>query len=514
MTKLFLELLNMSLTAGILIVVVALARHLLQKAPKNVYYVLWAMVAVRLVCPIVIESSFSLVPSQIGKVSTRQVESSFFGRMGITANHFVVVWIAGVLIMLGYSLIRYIRLYTRMCTAIRLKDDIWQSEYVITPFVFGFCNPRIYVPYNIPEEQLQMVVLHEHAHLRQKDHVIKLIAFVILSVYWFNPLVWLAFILLCRDIEVACDERVVKHMSRRERKLYSEALLSLSVSGKTIAACPVCFGEVGVKMRIKRILSYKKSSLGTRAEAVIACFLVAVCFLSNPETAALKEKIFVPKQKKEVAKETLTKQESNASDSVGDKKLAEEKDTPVKKNAENNSVEVAQKGAASMSDSTIVSKQESSEDNRVKEVTRETQDEKEDLPEDTVKTTQTPVKMDMPEESDEDAEQKTDDVDDVQDESGNEEVTEEEDDDINLIGKPDDEETDDNEETDAEDEQEEASDTQDGDAEETDAEDESAGESDSENEQAEESEESEDSDSQEVIEETDADESAETSDEV
>lgn len=332
MSKLFLELVNMSLTAGVLIIAVIVARHLLKRAPKNVIYILWAMVAVRLVCPIAIKSSFSLVPSQIGKVSTRQVEGSFIGKSGVTADHFTVLWIAGVLIMLGYSTVRYIQLYSRMCTAIRLQEDVWQSEYVITPFVFGIRNPKIYVPYSISDEQLQMVVAHEHAHLRQGDHVIKLIAFVILSVYWFNPLVWVAYILLCRDIEVACDERVVKHMSRKERKVYSEALLSLSVSGKSIAACPVCFGEVGVKMRIRRILSYKKSSLITRAHAVVACFTIAICFLSNPEVAVVKQKLAAPK-KKEVAKETVFSQESNtsedASENVGTEELTEEEESEL-----------------------------------------------------------------------------------------------------------------------------------------------------------------------------------------
>ncbi|SFQ50561.1 Signal transducer regulating beta-lactamase production, contains metallopeptidase domain [Lachnospiraceae bacterium XBB1006] len=330
MSKLFLELVNMSLTAGILIIAVILARHLLKRAPKSVIYVLWAMVAIRLVCPIAIKSSFSLVPSQMGQVSTRQVESSFVGKAGVTTEHFTVLWIAGVLIMLGYSTIRYIQLYSRMCTAIRLEDDVWQSEYVITPFVFGLRNPKIYVPYSISDEQLQMVVAHEHAHLRQGDHIIKLIAFVILSVYWFNPLVWVAYILLCRDIEVACDERVVKNMSRKQRKVYSEALLSLSVSGKSIAACPVCFGEVGVKMRIRRILSYKKSSLATRAHAAVACFVIAICFLSNPEVAVVKQKLVTPK-KKEVAKETIFSQESNTSDdaseNVGKDELTEEGDS-------------------------------------------------------------------------------------------------------------------------------------------------------------------------------------------
>ncbi|MBE5905451.1 MAG: hypothetical protein E7277_01485 [Lachnospiraceae bacterium] len=427
MSKLFLELVNMSLTAGILIVVVILARHLLKRAPKNVIYVLWAMVAVRLVCPIAIKSSFSLVPSQIGKVSTRQVESSFLGRAGVTAEHFTVLWIAGVLIMLGYSTVRYIQLYSRMCTAIRLQDDVWQSEYVITPFVFGLRNPKIYVPYSISDEELQMVVAHEHAHLRQGDHIIKLIAFVILSVYWFNPLVWVAYILLCRDIEVACDERVVKNMSRRERKVYSEALLSLSVSGKSIAACPVCFGEVGVKMRIRRILSYKKSSLITRAHAVVACFTLAICFLSNPEVAIVKQKLATPKNK-EVAKETVFSQESNASENasedVGTEELTEESESTTSVAKADNGA-VATKRTSTKKE--MPSKQERVQNTRVKGIVVSDDEEDEAI---TGNPEQTEVGPSTPTDADSDTQ-------DVQQTPEDDIVLDETNDEISLIGKDD-----------------------------------------------------------------------------
>lgn len=331
MNKLFLELVNMSLTAGWLIIAVAMARHMLKKAPKNVYYVLWAMVAVRLVCPFSIESSLSLIPNQTDLVSTRQVQNSFLGENGITTEHFTVVWLAGALIFLGYSGICYIRLYSKMCTAIRLRDDIWQSEFVLSPFVVGIVNPKIYVPYDISDEELQMVVAHERAHLKQRDHIIKLFAYVILAIYWFNPLVWVAYILLCRDIEIACDERVVKDMSLQQRKMYSEALLSLSVSNYSIAACPIFFGEVGVKMRIKRILGYRKSSLGVRVQAVAACILLGVCFLSNPEKASGEPKKGADLAKKELTKGTNSSQESNVSDDVTTLELADKEDNKSEK---------------------------------------------------------------------------------------------------------------------------------------------------------------------------------------
>jgi len=450
MNKLFLELLNMSLTAGILIVVVAVARHLLQKAPKNVYYVLWAMVAVRLVCPVALESSFSLVPSQIGKVSTRQVGNAFLSKAGLTTEPFVVIWIAGVLIMLGYSTVRYIRLYTRMCTAIRLRDDVWQSEYVITPFVFGFRNPKIYVPYGICEEQLQMVVAHEHAHLRHQDHIIKLIAFVILAVYWFNPLVWLAFVLLCRDIEVACDERVVKHMSRKQRKIYSEALLSLSVSGKSIAACPVCFGEVGVKMRIKKILSYQKSSLFTRANAAIACFLVAICFLSNPETAVVKGKIFPPREKKEVAKDTTGKQNSSASLPIGKDMLTEENTSPEEEDTTVEETVAAVRAEASSQQAAKGSGQE-----HVREVTAsESEEEKNETTEAVTDLPAKPLESDKEEDTTL-TQQEEQEEQEESEEPAYEEVTEEDGDEITVIGKG--EDTEESEEAESEESSEEES---------------------------------------------------------
>ncbi len=312
MNMLFYKVINMSLMAGWLILAVAVARHMLKKAPKNVYYVLWGMVAIRLICPVFIESSFSLIPEQFSQVSTRQVQESLLVGQTAGVNFFMIAWIVGALVLLGYSAICYIRLYGKMCTAVRLREDIWQSEYVVTPFIFGFVKPKIYVPYGMDDDQLSMVVAHERSHVRQKDHIIKLIAFVILAVYWFNPLIWLAYILLSRDIEIACDERVVKSMSLKERKMYSEALLSLSVSKHSIAACPVFFGEVGVKMRIKRILGYKKSSLGIRVQAVAACAILGICFLSNPEKADSGKRSKSTEAKKEVAKEANSSQESNA----------------------------------------------------------------------------------------------------------------------------------------------------------------------------------------------------------
>lgn len=326
MSILFFKLVGMSVTAGWLILAVVIARHILGKAPKGVTYILWMLVAVRLLCPFSPESDLSLVPSELHEVSTRQVKNSFLESLGISQGLLTGIWIIGVLLLLGYSLVSFIRLYSKLSTAVRLKDDVWQSEYVKTPFILGICSPKIYVPYRISEQQLAMVVAHERSHVRQKDHIIKLAAFILLAVYWFQPMVWVAYILLCRDIEIACDERVVKNMVPRERKVYSEALLSFSVSRHSIAACPVFFGEVGVKMRIKKILSYQKSPAFVRMGAAAACALLGVCFLTNPKqpdaVSALSDQVkpesLAPgsagKVQQAMASEMTSSQESNASD--------------------------------------------------------------------------------------------------------------------------------------------------------------------------------------------------------
>jgi len=382
MTNLFLKLVNMSIAAGILILAVAIARHILTKAPKNIIYILWGMVAIRLLCPVSIESSFSLIPRV---VSTRQVTASISETDSMLGDYFMVIWLCGALIMFGYSLISYVKMYSRLCTSIRLRDDIWQSEFIDTPFIFGVIKPKVYVPYGISESELQMVLAHEYSHLKQKDHLIKLFAFLILSVYWFNPLVWVAYILLCRDIEIACDERVVKNMLPKERKMYSEALLSLSTSNYTIAACPIFFGEVGVKMRIKKILTYKKSSPHIRVQAAAACVLLGVCFLSNPQQAHTKltkvAKDTEPADNKLVAKEAISPQESNASESLSDSspvttpevkasKLAEEHTATAKKQTPQKSVAIdTDSNAKDKTQSAIAPPSETTKDTQSQDLT-------------------------------------------------------------------------------------------------------------------------------------------------
>ena len=184
-----------------------------------------------------------------------------------------------------YTLISYWRLQRKVSEAVILRENIFQSENVGSPFVLGIIKPRIYLPYNMDEQDLEHVVAHERAHIRRKDHLWKPLGFLLLTIHWFNPLMWLAYVLLCRDIELACDEKVIQELGNEQRANYSQALVACSVNRRMIAACPLAFGEVGVKERVKSVLNYKKPAFWVIVASVIACVVVAVCFLTNPINA-------------------------------------------------------------------------------------------------------------------------------------------------------------------------------------------------------------------------------------
>lgn len=319
MTELFYTILNMSISASILILVVLLLRLLFRKAPKWVTVLLWGLVAVRLICPFAVESPFSLMPKTewITEEPAYNEENQYFDSVppdritvdseignDINVHYYTIpvephievhrgvnpvfvlngIWIAGVAAMLVYMLVSYICVYRRIRGAEQFKDNIYTSEAVSSPFVFGLIRPRIYLPENMDAISMSYVIAHEEAHLRRLDHLWKPIGFLLLAVHWFNPLIWIGYILLCRDIEMACDERVVRTMNDEERFDYSEALLACSVSRKMITACPLAFGEVGAKERIMSVLNYKKPAFWIVVMALIACVVAAVCFLTNPIT--------------------------------------------------------------------------------------------------------------------------------------------------------------------------------------------------------------------------------------
>ena len=329
MNELFLKIINMSISASWLVLAVLILGFVLKKAPKWVNVLLWGIVAVRLICPFTIESAVSLIPDSVGSgelvsewiddyiddIDIHHPDSVYYdaaigaGREPISdgeGGYYVVtkhdqlgepatientvipvlsiVWVTGMAILALYTVISYLRLRRKVDTAVRYKDNIFQSENVSSPFVLVIIKPRIYLPFNMNNQDLEHVVAHEQAHIRRKDHWWKPLGFLLLTIHWFNPLMWLAYVLLCRDIELACDEKVIKELGNEQRADYTQALVSCSVNRRMIAACPLAFGEVGVKERVKSVMNYKKPAFWIVVLAIIACVIVAVCFLTNPVT--------------------------------------------------------------------------------------------------------------------------------------------------------------------------------------------------------------------------------------
>ena len=314
MSEVFLKILNMSISASWLVLVVLLLRLILKKAPKWVSVLLWGIVAVRLICPFSIESVLSLIPSaqtvspeimmawtptistgigSLDNVVNPIITQTFAPQGYASANPLQILipvasvaWLAGIAVMLVYTAISYILLRRRVATAVLLKHNIFQSENVDSPFVLGIIRPKIYLPFRMDEQSLEYVISHEMSHIRRKDHWWKPFGFLLLALHWFNPLIWLGYILLCRDIELACDEKVIKEMDNENRAHYTQALVVCSINRRRIAACPLAFGEVGVKERVKSVMNYRKPAFWIVIAAIVTCIVVAVCFLTNPKTSA------------------------------------------------------------------------------------------------------------------------------------------------------------------------------------------------------------------------------------
>lgn len=316
MSEIFLKIVNMSLSASWIVLAVLLLRLLLKKAPKWSTVLLWSVVAVRLICPFSIESVLSLIPSAetlpdkvlsganfniqtgISPLDNRvneYLDERYFEGVTASANNGVnvmtvltVIWLLGIVLLLGYTAVSYIHLKKKVSTAVLLKDNILQSESVIFPFVLGIVNPKIYLPFDMKEQDLEYIIAHEQAHIRRKDHLWKPFGFLLLTLHWFNPLMWLGYLLLCRDIEFACDEKVIRELNTEQRADYSQVLLTCSVNRRIIAACPLGFGEIGVGNRVKFVLSYKKPAFWSIVLAIIVSIAVAVFFLTNPVSEKLK----------------------------------------------------------------------------------------------------------------------------------------------------------------------------------------------------------------------------------
>ena len=324
MKELFAEILNISISAGILIVVCILVRLVFKNMPKFVRCLMWLLVAVRLAFPFDIESPFSLLPakeyvtvsteagetyekifkdkadnisdnksgSKTGtyydvdnEIPVNRVNKTDAGRDVDFMYVLSIVWAVGAASVLIYAIAMYIRLRSFVGDAVLIKDNVYQTEKISTAFVLGIISPQIYVPYGLDKNELYMSVSHEKAHIARRDHLVKPLGFIITAVYWFNPLVWIAYILLCRDIELACDEKVIKKIGYDKKKEYSQALLNLSVPRKYILTCPVAFGEVGINERIKNVLNMKKGKKIIIAVAAVICAVLAVCFLTYPQNS-------------------------------------------------------------------------------------------------------------------------------------------------------------------------------------------------------------------------------------
>lgn len=312
MDDVFLKLVNLSISASWLILAVLVLRVVLKKAPKWVMPLLWGVVALRLVCLFSIESALSLIPSAetipseivtetrepvlyeqatLDIVTNPTLPSAAEVPVGVSRqqaqvdfNIYSVLWLAGMAALLVHALVSAGKLKRKLATAILLRDNIYESEFVDSPFVFGVVKPNIYLPMHMDEGTAAYVIAHERAHLARRDHWWKVLGYLVLALHWFNPLVWVAYILFCRDIELACDEKVVKGLNGAARADYSQALLSCAAPKRAVAACPLAFGEGNIKTRVKSALHYKKPAFWVAAAAVLAVVIVAVCFLTNPRS--------------------------------------------------------------------------------------------------------------------------------------------------------------------------------------------------------------------------------------
>ena len=322
MTDLFLSVVQMSITVSFIIPAVLLIRLLLRKAPKKYSYLLWAVVAFRLICPFSFESAFSLfslplspsasetitltdIPSIDIAGSIREETLSYLPIVDSSVEPFPTdrtlqrfklqdrllsiaptVWIVGIAALLLYSIVTYLLLRRRLGTAIRLEGSVWQSDNVRSPFILGIIRPRIYIPFGLDEEALGYVLAHERCHIRRLDHIVKLIGFLLLTLHWFNPLVWLAYSLMSKDMEMSCDEKVLaqasESMGSHAAQSYSTTLLAFAANRRFPAASPLAFGETDVKQRITHVLNWKKAKIWIAAAAVMVCLAAVMVCSANP----------------------------------------------------------------------------------------------------------------------------------------------------------------------------------------------------------------------------------------
>lgn len=368
MSDLFISVLNMSLKASYVIILLMLIRLLLKKAPKFISYALWGVVAFRLIIPFTFESIFSIVPEftntnpmlhDIVYQEEPEIESGielvdsivdnvFPEPSAINSSHpklndvnssllpapnvvtsvnpiqiyvFIgsCIWFLGIVVLLVYSLVSVIRLKKRLKDSQLLEDNIFEANNLKTPFVLGVIKPKIYLPAGLKTHERDYIILHEQTHIRRQDHVIKIMAFIILSIHWFNPIVWIAFVLMSTDMELSCDEQVLREMNEDVKKPYANSLLSLAMGGYIINASPLAFGEGNVKGRIKNVLNYKKPSFWMIIVSIIFVGIISIALITNPRQED-------PIQKDEVNIENSNHDEENVSENLNnqDEKISED----------------------------------------------------------------------------------------------------------------------------------------------------------------------------------------------
>lgn len=321
MEKIFTVICERGISAGYVILAVIVLRLLFRKSPRWVMGILWALVAIRLICPIVVESPFSVVPkgplfdketsnlkseqevqqinnlpdqnqtagkqvAEIKEHTAKQDETKDFWtdkRKTDSKKMLSTIWLLGMLVLTGYGIFGSLRVEYQLRFAVPVEQQIWECDTIHTSFLWGLFHPRIYLPSGMNEETKRYVIRHERAHQKRGDHWWKVIGYVLLVIYWFQPLMWIAYWIFARDIEYACDEHVIGNLSFAERKEYAQALLLCGSGRSRRLAGPLAFGGLGVKPRIKNVLSYQKPGRGKIAISLLVCVVVSVCFLTNPK---------------------------------------------------------------------------------------------------------------------------------------------------------------------------------------------------------------------------------------
>ena len=313
MEQLFISVLNNAITASVLIIAVIIVRAFGKKMPKWITCLLWMIVALKLVVPVHFESVLSLIPtrepipanitieqtpqidsgiSSVDATLNLVIEQNFAPDLTASVNPLQIwfhigglVWLTGMAVMLAYAVVTYLLIRKRVSASVKVAPKVYECDDISDSFIFGIIAPRVYLPSGLSVEAKEYILKHEFAHMSRFDHIWKPLGFAILSAYWFNPLCWVAYILLCRDIEYACDEKVTKNIEKDEKAEYCRVLLENSVPWRLISACPVTFGGIDVKNRIKNIANYRKPAFWITLISLVACIAVGMCFATSRASA-------------------------------------------------------------------------------------------------------------------------------------------------------------------------------------------------------------------------------------